>query len=315
MASGLFALLDDVAAIAKMAAASLDDVAGQTAKASAKAAGIVIDDTAVTPKYVVGLSPDRELPVIWKITKGSLRNKLIFLLPIALILGYFAPDFIMPLLMLGGIYLAFEGTEKLVEFFMPHAQAEGHGKPQEGSPKETEAATVSGAIRTDFILSAEIMALTLAGLGASSIYMQATILAAVGILVTFAVYGVVGIIVKLDDMGVSLVRTSHTTIGRQIGKGLVAAMPILLKILSSVGTVAMLWVGGSIIVHGLASLGLYKVEELFHAASEAIHTGTLPFPEAIRWVVSSFLQAVFALLIGIVVVLIVHLAKRMRVKA
>src|SRR5690606_4396963 len=164
MASGLFALLDDVAAIAKMAAASLDDVAGQTAKASAKAVGIVIDDTAVTPKYVVGLKPERELPLIWKITKGSMRNKLIFLLPLALIHGYFAPSFIRPLLMIGGVYLAFEGTEKLVEFFIPHKEEE-HEETKGATPKEIEETTVNGAIRTDFILSAEIMALTLAGLG------------------------------------------------------------------------------------------------------------------------------------------------------
>ncbi|UWF60914.1 DUF808 domain-containing protein [Brucella sp. 2716] len=308
MASGLFALLDDIAAIAKMAAASLDDVAGQTAKASAKAAGIVIDDTAVTPKYVVGLTPERELPVIWKITKGSLRNKLIFLLPIAVVLGYFAPDFIMPLLMLGGIYLAFEGTEKLVEFFLPHE--EGHSETQGNSAREIEASTVAGAIRTDFILSAEIMALTLAGLPPSSIFTQAIILAAVGILITFAVYGVVGIIVKLDDMGASLFMHSHTSVGRKLGKGLVGAMPVLLKTLSSVGTIAMLWVGGSIIVHGLASLGFHTVEEFIHSVAQAIPPERLPFPEAVKWVVTSFLQAVLAVLTGLVAVMIVHLAKR-----
>ncbi|EFM55548.1 DUF808 domain-containing protein [Brucella inopinata] len=308
MASGLFALLDDIAAIAKMAAASLDDVAGQTAKASAKAAGIVIDDTAVTPKYVVGLTPERELPVIWKITKGSLRNKLIFLLPIALVLGYFAPDFIMPLLMLGGIYLAFEGTEKLVEFFLPHE--EEHSETQGNSAREIEANTVAGAIRTDFILSAEIMALTLAGLPPSNIFTQAIILAAVGILITFAVYGVVGIIVKLDDMGASLFMHSHTSVGRKLGKGLVGAMPVLLKTLSSVGTIAMLWLGGSIIVHGLASLGFHTVEEFIRSVAQAIPAERLPFPEAVRWVVTSFLQAVLAVLTGLVAVVIVHLAKR-----
>ncbi|ENP93094.1 DUF808 domain-containing protein [Brucella abortus] len=309
MASGLFALLDNIAAIAKMAAASLDDVAGQTAKASAKAAGIVIDDTAVTPKYVVGLTPERELPVIWKITKGSLRNKLIFLLPIALVLGYFAPDFIMPLLMLGGIYLAFEGTEKLVEFFLPHDEEE-HSETQGNSAREIEASTVAGAIRTDFILSAEIMALTLAGLPPSSIFTQAIILAAVGILITFAVYGVVGIIVKLDDMGASLFMHSHTSVGRKLGKGLVDAMPVLLETLSSVGTIAMLWVGGSIIVHGLASLGFHTVEEFIRSVAQAIPAERFPFPEAVRWVVTSFLQAVLAVLTGLVAVVIVHLAKR-----
>ncbi|WP_273793523.1 DUF808 domain-containing protein [Brucella anthropi] len=314
MASGLFALLDDVAAIAKMAAASVDDVAGQTAKASAKAAGIVIDDTAVTPKYVVGLTPERELPVIWKITKGSLRNKLVFLLPLALILGYFAPSIIMPLLMFGGIYLAFEGTEKLVEFVLPHKEEE-HEETKGGTAREIEETTVNGAIRTDFILSAEIMALTLAGLAPSSIYTQAAILAAVGILITFAVYGVVGIIVKLDDMGVSLVRNSHTVFGRQLGKALVAGMPIILKVLSTVGTIAMLWVGGSIIVHGLASIGIHSVEAFIHSIVSLLPTEGLRFSAALEWIATSFLQAILAILIGIVIVTAVNIFKALKAKA
>ena len=314
MASGLFALLDDVAAIAKMAAASLDDVAGQAVKASTKAAGIVIDDTAVTPKYVVGLKPERELPVIWKITKGSLRNKLVFLLPLALILGYFAPSFIMPLLMIGGIYLSFEGTEKLVEFFIPHSE-DKHEETKAGTPQEIEETTVNGAIRTDFILSAEIMALTLAGLAPSNIYMQAAILAAVAVLITFAVYGVVGIIVKLDDVGVSLVRNSYTAFGRQLGKGLVAGMPIILKVLSTVGTVAMLWVGGSIIVHGLDSIGIHSVEAFIHSVVSHLPTEGTRFAAAFEWIATSFLQAVLAILIGIVVVIAVNAYKSLKTKA
>lgn len=312
MASGLFALLDDVAAIAKMAAASLDDVAGQTAKASAKAAGIVIDDTAVTPKYVVGLTPERELPVIWKITKGSLRNKLVFLLPLALILGYFAPSLIMPLLMIGGIYLAFEGTEKLVEFFIPHK--EEHAEAKGATAREIEETTVNGAIRTDFILSAEIMALTLAGLAPSSIYTQAAILAAVGILITFAVYGVVGIIVKLDDMGVSLLRNSHTGFGRQLGKGLVAGMPVILKVLSTVGTAAMLWVGGSIIVHGLDSIGIHGVEAFIHSIVSHLPTEGTRFSAAFEWIATSLLQALLAILIGIVIVIAVTIFNTLKAK-
>ncbi|MBC2885253.1 DUF808 domain-containing protein [Ochrobactrum sp. CM-21-5] len=310
MASGLIALLDDVAAIAKMAAASLDDVAGQTVKASAKAAGIVIDDTAVTPKYVVGLTPERELPVIWKITKGSLRNKLLFLLPIALILSYLAPGLIMPLLMLGGIYLAFEGTEKLVEFFLPHAQAHESEDDAQSSAKEIEAKTVSGAIRTDFILSAEIMALTLAGLPASNIYTQTAILAGVGILVTFAVYGVVGIIVKLDDMGVSLARNQNSALSRKFGKALISGMPLILKVLSSVGTVAMLWVGGSIIVHGLSSLGFHHVEEFIHHAVSIIVSGETGWSGALRWMLTSALQAGLAIVIGLAAVGIITAFKR-----
>jgi predicted DNA repair protein MutK len=261
----------------------------------------------------VGLKPERELPVIWKITKGSLRNKLIVLLPLALILGYFAPSFIMPLLMIGGVYLAFEGTEKLVEFFIPHKEEE-HEEAKGTTAKQIEETTVSGAIRTDFILSAEIMALTLAGLAPSSIYTQAAILAAVGILITFAVYGVVGIIVKLDDMGVSLVRNSHTAFGRQLGKGLVAGMPIILKVLSTVGTIAMLWVGGSIIVHGLDSIGIHSVEAFIHSIVSHLPTEGTRFSAAFEWIATSFLQAVLAILIGIVVVFAVNIFKSLKAK-
>ncbi len=303
MASGLFALLDDVAAIARHAAASLDDVASQTATASAKAAGVVIDDTAVTPRYVVGLKPERELPVIWKITKGSLRNKLLYLLPAALLLSSFAPMLITPLLMAGGVYLSFEGVEKLIEFVHPHAEEH---EDATGTPKEIEDRTVSGAIRTDFILSAEIMALTLAGLPQSGFVMQAMVLAAVGVVITFAVYGVVGVIVKLDDMGVSLVRNSDGAFGKRIGQGLVAAMPVLLSLLSTVGTAAMLWVGGSIVVHGLAGLGFHAPEEFIHA-----NAGRLPLhSDALAWLATSLQQAVLAIGIGLVVVAVVKLFGR-----
>lgn len=313
MASGLFALLDDIAAIAKMAAASLDDVAAQTAKASAKAAGVVIDDTAVAPKYVVGLSPARELPVVWRITKGSLRNKLVFLLPLALILSYFAPKMIMVLLIMGGLYLSFEGTEKLIEYFVGHDTHNHADEDAPASASEIEDKTVTGAIRTDFILSAEIMALTLASLSAFSLPMQAAVLAGVAILVTLAVYGVVAVIVKFDDMGVSLARHSRTKAGVMFGRGLIGAMPIVLKILSSVGTVAMLWVGGSIIVHSLASLNIPQPEELIHFI-----VGLLPFhgedtiSAALHWIATSFLQAILAILLGLVIVAVVHAVKKMR---
>ncbi|MDR6192658.1 putative DNA repair protein MutK [Agrobacterium pusense] len=191
MATGLIALLDDIAAIAKAAAASLDDIATQTAKASVKAAGVVIDDTAVTPTYVIGLAPARELPIIGKIALGSLKNKLIFLLPICLVLGYFAPWLITPLLMIGGIYLSFEGAEKLHEAFFPHVTKHDQAQNAALDAADLESRKVSGAIRTDFILSAEIMALTLAGVSTLSIYSQAAVLATVGILITAAVYGLV----------------------------------------------------------------------------------------------------------------------------
>ena len=242
MATGLIALLDDIAAIAKMAAASLDDVAAQTAKAGAKAAGVVIDDAAVTPRYVVGLTPERELPIIARIAVGSLKNKLLFLLPGALVLSYFAPWAITPLLMLGGIYLCYEGAEKLYAAVFPHA-AHAHEEAVLGEtsdPVALENEKISGAIRTDFILSAEIMALTLSTVADAGIYTQGTVLASVGILITLVVYGVVALIVKADDAGVALAKNPFSAL-RLFGRGLVLGMPAFLKVLATIGTAAMLW--------------------------------------------------------------------------
>ena len=254
MSVGLIGLLDDIAAIAKVAAASLDDVASQAAKAGAKAAGVVIDDTAVTPGYVIGFEPKRELPIVGKIAAGSLRNKLLILLPAALVLSYFLPWTITPLLMLGGAYLCYEGVEKALEAVMPH-HAHQH-EAQLGTvalnARSVEDEKVASAIKTDFILSAEIMAITLAALPAGSIWKQALVLAVVAIGITVAVYGVVALIVKADDVGMALARRDGASaIGRALGRGIVRGMPVLLKFLSVVGTAAMIWVGGGIILHGL----------------------------------------------------------------
>lgn len=303
MATGLIALLDDVAAIAKLAAASLDDVAAQTVKATGKAAGVVIDDAAVTPRYVVGLSPARELPIIARIALGSLKNKLLFLLPAALLLGFFAPWIITPLLMVGGVYLCYEGAEKLHAVFFPHA-AHGHEKQvlgEELDPVALENQKVSGAVRTDFILSAEIMALTLADVSQSSVYMQAFVLAAVGILITLAVYGVVALIVKADDVGIAMAKTSSAVL-QTIGRGLVYGMPIFLKVLAAVGTAAMLWVGGSILVHGVAQLGYAGPEHLIHDVSAAVVSAISLAPSLVGWLATSVQQAVLAIIIGAVAV-------------
>ena len=223
MAGGLVALLDDVAAIAKLAASSLDDVAAAAGRAGTKAAGVVIDDTAVTPRYLVGLSPKRELPIIGKITLGSLRNKLIFILPVAMLLSAFAPWVIPVLLIVGGCYLSFEATEKILELFGP-----GHHTDEAviaADPAELEARQVSGAIRTDFILSAEIMAIVLSDLGGYGLAMQCVILAVVAVVITVAVYGTVGLIVKMDDVGLHLAQEGRTHAVRALGRGLVKAMP------------------------------------------------------------------------------------------
>ncbi len=308
MATGLIALLDDIAAIAKLAAASLDDVGAQTAKASIKAAGVVIDDTAVTPTYVVGLSPSRELPIIWRIAKGSLRNKLVFLLPACLLMGAFVPWLITPLLMIGGTYLCFEGAEKI------HSALSGHGHADAAAAATVDPATleeqkVSGAIRTDFILSAEIMALTLAGVSTSNFATQVAVLAAVGILITVAVYGVVAFIVKADDIGLHLVATGGG-IGKTIGHGLVKGVPVFLQILAIVGTAAMLWVGGSIVIHGLAAFGLHLPEHIVEGAAGLAVTAVPVLPQVVHWLVATLMQAIFGAILGGIVILPVQVFKR-----
>lgn len=301
MATGLIALLDDVAAIAKLAASSLDDVAAQTAKASVKAAGVVIDDTAVTPTYVVGLSPSRELPIIGRIALGSLRNKLVFLLPICLLLGYFAPWLITPLLMIGGAYLCFEGVEKLHEAISPHAAHDEGTDEIARDPKQLEDQKVSGAIRTDFILSAEIMALTLAGVSTSNLVTQAAVLAAVGILITVVVYGVVALIVKADDIGLHLAETGSGPT-RSFGRGLVKGTPVLLQALTVIGTAAMLWVGGSIIIHGLAEFGFHAPEHFIEHFATVVQEALGIIPAVVGWITTSFLQAVLGVAVGALIV-------------
>lgn len=311
MATGLIALLDDIAAIAKLAAASLDDVAAQTAKASIKAAGVVIDDTAVTPAYVLGLSPSRELPIIWKIALGSLRNKLVFLLPLCLLLGYFVPWLITPLLMIGGLYLCFEGAEKIYGTFFPHSSHDDVSANTVTDQAKLEAQKVSGAIRTDFILSAEIMALTLAEVSTSDVYTQAAVLAGVGILITVAVYGVVAFIVKADDIGLHMVRNGGS-FAKFIGQGLVKGVPVLLSTLAIVGTAAMLWVGGSIIVHGLAKLGFHQAEQIIERAMHTVQDVVPAFPGVSGWITVSVLQAILGIVLGGIVIVIFTLRKAWR---
>jgi predicted DNA repair protein MutK len=304
MAGGLVALLDDIAALAKLAAASLDDVAGAAGRAGTKAAGVVIDDTAVTPRYVTGLSPDRELPIIWKIALGSLRNKLLFLLPAALALSALAPWAITPLLMIGGAYLCFEGTEKVIEAISGSHHAEEVIEITD--PKALEDRQVKGAVRTDFILSAEIMAIALAQLPGMSLVSQAVALAVVGIAITVGVYGVVALIVKMDDVGLHLAGRDTSAV-RAVGRGLVAAMPALLKALAAIGTAAMIWVGGGILVHGLEVLGAGTIAHWLHDAAEAV-AHTVPAGGAIAgWATTALGSAIVGLIVGGVIVGALHL--------
>jgi hypothetical protein len=301
--SGLLALLDDVAAIAKVAASSVDDIAAAAAKAGTKAAGVVIDDAAVTPKYVHGFSAERELPIIWRIALGSLKNKLIVLLPGLLALDYFAPWAITPLLMLGGAYLCFEGAEKLVHAFAPHADHEIEADFDTKDPTHLEEEKVAGAIKTDFILSAEIMTIALATIESPSFWMQAITLAVVGTLITVAVYGAVALIVKMDDVGLHMAATGRTSGGRALGRGLVLAMPKLMAFLSTVGTAAMLWVGGNIVIHGLEVTHVWEwpYQSIHHLAEVVAHA--VPAAQGfVKWLVTAALDGVFGLILGVLLI-------------
>lgn len=305
--SGLLALLDDVAAIAKVAATSVDDIAAQAAKAGTKVAGVVIDDAAVTPKYVHGFEASRELPIVWKITKGSLFNKIVVLLPAALLLNAFAPWVITPLLMLGGAYLCFEGAEKFFHALLPYADHAVEADLDVGDPAHLEEARVKGAIKTDFILSAEIMTIVLSTLDASDIWITAGALALAGIAITAAVYGSVALIVKMDDIGLLLAQKARSGAGRGLGRGLVRGMPKLLSALSFVGTLAMLWVGGSIILHGLEATHLWAwpYETIHHLAEAVVHA----VPEALAgfagWLTTAVADGVIGLAIGLALVPVV----------
>jgi hypothetical protein len=293
MSTGLLALLDDVAAIAKVAAASLDDVALQAGKAGTKAAGIVIDDAAVTPRYVVGFDASRELPIIWRIALGSLRNKFLVLLPAALLLSAFAPWLITPLLVLGGIYLCFEGAEKVAEWIRPTPPATvPTAEAAPGDALRLENERVAGAIKTDFILSAEIMAIALSTMPEANLGTQAAVLALVAAVVTFGVYGVVAIIVKADDAGAAMVRR-----GVAAGALLVRGMPVVLKVLSILGTIAMLWVGGGIILHALEEFGLNALPKMIHDIAAA--AGRAAGGGLVEWVVNAAIAGVAGLGIGL----------------
>lgn len=312
MSSGLLALLDDVAVIAKLAAASLDDAAAQAAKAGTKAmtkaAGIVIDDAAVTPRYVVGFAAERELPIVAKIAMGSAKNKMLFLLPGALVMSYFVPWLITPLLMLGGAYLAMEGYEKVADLFGVHGHDDdGDGLDDDAGKTslELENEKVASAIRTDFILSAEIMAITLSTVAASALWVQGMVLAVVGLGMTAIVYGAVAIIVKADDVGAAMARTKFS-IARAVGRGIVLGMPIFLQILTYIGMVAMLWVGGGIITHGLYELGIKGPETMIKHAGSVVAAIVPGMSGFISWFVGASISAVIGLIIGAVVAYLVH---------
>lgn len=299
--SGLLALLDDVAVIARMAAASVDDIVAAAGKAGSKAAGIIIDDAAVTPKYVAGLAPSRELPMIWRIAKASAKNKIIILLPVLMLLSYFLPVAITLLLVLGGCYLSFEGAEKVLHWIRPH-EAEVSAAQEVKDPARLEEERVAGAIKTDLILSAEIMTISLAAIPEFSIWMEVIALAIVGILITAAVYGTVALIVKMDDVGLVMAKKGRLASTRALGVGLVKGMPVVMSVLSFVGTLAMLWVGGSIITHSLYELGF----PWLYTTINEVAAGYAQWGGMVQWFIVAALDGIFGLAVGLVLIPIVE---------
>jgi len=301
---GLVALLDDVSIIARAAAASVDDIGVAASRAGTKTAGVVIDDAAVTPSYVTGLSPARELPIIWNITKGSLKNKLIIMLPGALLLSWLLPSAIIFILMLGGGYLSYEGAEKVME----KLGSEKHGLTVDdeiADPVAFEKQRVAGAIRTDLILSAEIMAITLNEVASEDFIVRAGVLAIVGIAVTLFVYGAVALIVKLDDIGLHL-REKSSELAQTFGQFLVTSVPYLLTTLSFVGTIAMLWVGGGIILHSLHELGLHGPSDWAHGVQHMVEGVTGGLSGILGWTTYAGLSALAGLGLGFVLAIVIH---------
>ena len=302
MSAGLFGLLDDVAALARLAAASVDDIGAAAGRATAKAAGVVIDDTAVTPQYVQGITADRELPMIKRIAIGSLRNKLLFILPAALLLSQFVPWLLPVILMIGATYLCFEGAEKVWGKIRGH---DAHAAPTSAVGEDAEKQMTAGAIRTDFILSAEIMVIALDEVSDQAFWSRLVILIVVAIVITAAVYGVVAVIVKMDDVGLSLAQRS-STFAQKFGRGLVAAMPKVLAALSTIGTVAMLWVGGHILLVQSDELGWHPPYGIVHHWEEAVRHATGDFGSVLAWLVNTGVSAVIGLVVGALVVAVVH---------
>jgi predicted DNA repair protein MutK len=303
MSAGLAALLDDVAALARMAAASVDDVAAGAGRAGVKAAGVIVDDAAVTPRYVEGFRADRELPVIRRIAVGSLRNKLVFILPAALVLSELLQWLLTPLLMVGGLYLCYEGAEKLWEAVGPHHA--GTETPAAGRGPEREDELVAGAIRTDFILSAEIMVIALDEVTDEPLLSRAVILVVVALAITAVVYGAVALIVKMDDVGVRIARTREGT-AASVGRGLVHAMPVVMSVLSTVGIAAMIWVGGHILLVGLDDLGVSGPYDAVHHLEEDVRHALGAGGGVAAWLTNTAASAALGLTAGAIVVAIAH---------
>lgn len=304
MAGGLAALLDDVAALVKLTAASMDDVAAAAGRASAKAAGVVVDDAAVTPQYVQGVEPKREFPIIKSIAIGSLKNKAIILV-FALLLSQFVPWLLTPLLMCGGAFLCYEGAEKVIEIFSKNDHHDDAPAALDG--EEAENKVISSAIRTDFILSAEIMVIALNEVASESLINRAIILIVVGFAITIGVYGAVALLVKMDDFGLFLARKGKTGATQSFGRGLVKAMPVVMSIISFVGMLAMLWVGGHILLDGMNKLGFHPIYEFVHHLEHNVaHAIPGAIGAVLAWFTNTGLSLIFGLIVGAIIVAILH---------
>ena len=310
MSGGLVGLLDDIAALAKLAAASLDDVGAAAGKASVKAAGVVVDDTAVTPQYVRGLAAKRELPIIGRIAKGSIRNKLLFILPVALLLSAIAPKLVEIILMCGGCFLCYEGAHKIIHR-LRHDDHD-HDAPSAELGPDAEAKTVAGAIRTDFILSTEIMVIALKEVLHEPLVSRGVILAVVAVGITVGVYGVVALIVKMDDIGLMLAERKSAG-SQRLGRMLVAGMPKVLAWLTVIGTAAMLWVGGHILLGGAAELGWGAPYHLVHQVEHLVH-GVPVVGGVLGWVVNTLISAIIGVIVGVILVLVIERLPRRRSK-
>jgi len=308
MAGGLVGLLDDVAALAKLAAASIDDVGVAAGRASMKAAGVVVDDTAVTPQYVQGLAADRELPIIKRIATGSLKNKLLFIIPVALLLSEVAPKVVEVILIFGGLFLCYEGAHKIIHALIKKDDHD-HDVPAAVKGPEAEEETVKGAIRTDFILSAEIMVISLKEVIDNGLISRAIILVVVALMITAVVYGLVALIVKMDDAGLALAARDDER-SQRLGRMLVNGMPKLLKVLSVVGTAAMLWVGGHIILVGAKELGWTAPYDIVHDIAHSVHD--MPLGGLFEWLINTAISAVVGFVLGSVVATIADKIKASR---
>lgn len=297
MAGGLVGLLDDVAALAKLAAASIDDVGAAAGRASMKAAGLMVDDTAVTPTYVHGIAAERELPIIKRIAKGSIRNKLLFILPAALVLSEFLPTVVELILIGGGTFLCYEGAHKIIHAIK--GDDHDHDVPAAVKGPGAEESTVAGAIRTDLILSGEIMVIALKEVIEEPFLSRAAVLVVVAVLVTIVVFGLVALIVKMDDVGLMMTQQESAR-SKRIGRRLVSAMPKVLTFLTVVGTAAMLWVGGHILIAGAHELGWDWPYDLVHDAAHQVEDvgGIGGF---LAWLVNTAISAVVGLAWGCLV--------------